>query len=54
VKFAYENKLASQGIGKVMIKRINGKHFLITDVLYLPGIKSNLLSLVSYLKEVIE
>lgn len=45
VKFADDSKLVSQGIGKVMIKRKDGKQSLITDVLYVPGMKSNLLSL---------
>lgn len=45
VKFADDSKLVSQGIGKVMIKRRDGKQSFITDVLYVPVMKSNLLSL---------
>ena len=42
---ADDSKLVSQGIGKVMIKRRDGKQSLITDVLYVLGMKSNLISL---------
>ena len=45
MNFADDSKLVSQGIGKVMIERRDGKQSLITDVLYVPSMKSNLLSL---------
>jgi len=44
LKFADDSKLSSQGSGKVMIKRRDGKHSLITNLLYVLGIKSNFLS----------
>lgn len=45
VKFADDSTLAAEGMGKVLIKRKDGMHSYITDVLYVPGMKSNLLSL---------
>src|ERR1043165_904544 len=45
VKFANDNTLAVEGIGDVMIMRKNGKRSVISNVLYIPGMKSNLLSI---------
>lgn len=45
VRFANDSALAAEGIGDVLIKRKYGKHSLISNVLYIPGMKSNLLSI---------
>ncbi|XP_045828918.1 uncharacterized protein LOC123920669 [Trifolium pratense] len=45
VKFADNNSLAVQAIGDVTIKRKDGKCSVISGVLYIPGMKCNLLSI---------
>ncbi|MCI17993.1 retrovirus-related pol polyprotein from transposon TNT 1-94, partial [Trifolium medium] len=45
VKFADNSTLAVQGIGDVSIKRKDGKCSVISGVLYIPGMKCNLLSI---------
>lgn len=45
VKFANDSALAAEGVGDVLIKRKDGKQSLISNVLYIPGMKSNLLSI---------
>ena len=45
VKFANDNTLAAEGIGDVMIMRKDGKKSVISNGLYIPGMKSNLLSI---------
>ncbi|XP_019442233.1 PREDICTED: uncharacterized protein LOC109346948 [Lupinus angustifolius] len=45
VKFADHSAVSAEGIGKVMIKRRDGKSAYISNVLYVPKMKSNLLSL---------
>ena len=45
VKFADARVLTAERIGKITIKKKNGGQVLITDVLFVPGMKSNLLSL---------
>jgi hypothetical protein len=51
VKFVDHSKLSSKGIGKAMIKWKDGKHSLIKDVLYVPGMKSNLLILGQWIEK---
>ena len=43
VKFKNDNTLAAEGIGDVMIMIKDGKRSVISYVLYIPGMKSNLL-----------
>ena len=45
VKFANDNTLAVEGIGDVMIIRKDGKRSIISNVLYISDMKSNLLSI---------
>lgn len=45
VKFADNSTIAAEGIGKIVIKRKNGEPAYVTDVLYVPSMKTNLLSL---------
>ena len=45
VKFANDNTLEAEGIGDVMIMRKYGKRSVISNVLYIPCMKSNLLSI---------
>jgi hypothetical protein len=45
VKFADDTTLSAEGVGDVLIGRKNGGHSRIKDVLYIPGIKCNLLSI---------
>lgn len=45
VKFADNNTITAEGIGKIVIKRKNGEPAYVTDVLYVPSMKTNLLSL---------
>ncbi|MCI74275.1 hypothetical protein A2U01_0095539, partial [Trifolium medium] len=45
VKFADNSSLAVQGIRDVSIKRKDGKCSVISSVLYIPGMKCNLLSI---------
>ena len=44
VKFANDNTLAAEDIGDVLIMRKDGKRSVISNVLYIPGMKNNLLS----------
>ena len=43
VKFANDNTLATEGIGDVLIMRKDGKRLVISNVLYIPGMKRNFL-----------
>ena len=45
VKFANENTLTSEGICDILIRRKDGKREVISIVLYIPGMKSNLLGI---------
>lgn len=45
VKFTDNTTISAKGIGKVMIKRREGKPTYITSILYVPSMKTNLLSL---------
>ena len=45
VKFANDNTLAAEGVGDVLIMRKDGNRSVISNVLYIPGMKSNLLSI---------
>ncbi|XP_050888533.1 uncharacterized protein LOC127093634 [Lathyrus oleraceus] len=45
VKFADDTTLSVEGVGDVLIGKRNGGHSRIKDVLYIPGIKCNLLSI---------
>ena len=45
VKFAIKNNLEAEGIRDVLIMRKDGKRSLISNVLYIPGKKSNLLNI---------
>ncbi|XP_045792104.1 uncharacterized protein LOC123886874 [Trifolium pratense] len=45
VKFADDSTILVEGKGKVMVQRKNANHTFITDVLYVPSMKHNLLSL---------
>jgi hypothetical protein len=49
VKFVGDTTLAVEGISDVSIKRMNGGNSLIKDVLYIPKIKCNLLSIGQFL-----
>ncbi|XP_058784891.1 uncharacterized protein LOC131659762 [Vicia villosa] len=44
VKFADDSTLMAEGVGDVLIEKKDGGHSMIKDVLYIPGIKCNLLS----------
>ncbi|XP_020239963.1 uncharacterized protein LOC109818844 [Cajanus cajan] len=50
VKFADARVLMAEGVGKITVKKKKGDQVLIIDVLFVPGLKSNLLSL-GYLLE---
>jgi len=52
--FAYNNIVSTKGIGKVMIHIKDGKIACITDVLYVPNMKSNLTSISQLLQEYID
>jgi hypothetical protein len=41
VRFENDSALAAEGICDVLIKRNDGKQSLISNVLYIPGVKSN-------------
>nr|KYP59134.1 Retrovirus-related Pol polyprotein from transposon TNT 1-94 [Cajanus cajan] len=45
LKFADHSSTDAEGIGKISIQRKDGKHSYISNVLYIPKMKSNLLSL---------
>lgn len=45
VKFENDNTLCAEGIGDVLIRRKDGKLSVISNMLYIPGMKSNLLSI---------
>lgn len=45
VKFANDTTLSAEGVGDVLIGKRNDGHLRIKDVLYIPRIKCNLLSI---------
>lgn len=45
MRFADDRTMIVVGIGKLMIKRKNGKSVIIEDVLYMLEVKRNLLSI---------
>jgi len=45
INFADNSSVTAEGIGKVMIQRKDEQHSFINDVLYVPNMKNNLLSL---------
>ncbi|PNX64933.1 hypothetical protein L195_g054278, partial [Trifolium pratense] len=45
VKFADDSAISVEGKGKVMVQRKNGNHTFVTDVLFVPTMKHNMLSL---------
>ena len=45
MRFANDSTMLAEGIGNVLIQRKDGRKTCIKDVLYVPGISSNLLSL---------
>ncbi|GAU50483.1 hypothetical protein TSUD_409690 [Trifolium subterraneum] len=45
VRFADDRTLHAEGMGKMVITRDDGKNVIMEDVLYVPGMKSNLLSI---------
>ncbi|KAI5446983.1 hypothetical protein KIW84_014722 [Lathyrus oleraceus] len=45
VKFSNDNTLEAEGVGDVLIMRKDGKRSVISNVLYIPGMKSNLLNI---------
>ena len=49
MRFADDTTLAADGVGDVLIKKKDGIHSLIKDVLYIPRIRCNLLSIVQLL-----
>lgn len=51
VKFVDDSTFDEAGMGKILIKRKDDKQSFITDVLFVPGMKSNLLSLSQLLEK---
>lgn len=51
LKFTDGTTLVAEGINDVLIKRMDGKHYLIKDVLYISKIKCNVLSIVKLLEK---
>ncbi|XP_028184889.1 uncharacterized protein LOC114371738 [Glycine soja] len=45
VRFADNRVIQAEGAGNVAIRRLDGRQAMITDVLYVPGMKSNLISM---------
>jgi hypothetical protein len=45
IRFADDRTMKVEGVGKVMIRKKDGSLCFITGVLYVPGMKSNLLSI---------
>ena len=45
VTFANSSKVSMKGIGKILIRLKNGDHQFISDVYYVPSMKSNILSI---------
>ena len=45
LRFANDNIIIVEGRGKILIQLKNGNHAYISDVLYVPMMKNNLLSL---------
>ncbi|KAI5416994.1 hypothetical protein KIW84_041843 [Lathyrus oleraceus] len=51
VKFANDNTLAVEGVGDVIIMRKDGKRSIISNMLYILGMKNNLLSIGQLVKK---
>ena len=45
VTFGDSSKVSMKGIGKILIRLKNGDHQFISDVYYVPSMKSNILSI---------
>ncbi|XP_073219452.1 uncharacterized protein [Cicer arietinum] len=45
IRFADSSKVTAEGVGNVLIQRNDGKQYFICDVLFVPRMKNNLLSL---------
>ncbi|BAT90079.1 hypothetical protein VIGAN_06125200 [Vigna angularis var. angularis] len=45
IRFADDRSLMAEGTGRVVLRDAEGKEVTIEEVLYVPGLKSNLLSL---------
>ena len=45
VRFADNRVIQAEGVGNVAIRRLDGRQAMITNVLYVPGMKSNLISM---------
>ncbi|PNX77158.1 cysteine-rich receptor-like protein kinase 25-like protein, partial [Trifolium pratense] len=51
IKVADSNSIATEGMGNVVIQRNNGKKIVIEKVIYVPGMKCNLMSVVQLLEK---
>ena len=45
VRFADNKVIQAEGAGNVVVRRLDGRQAMIIDVLYVPGMKSNLISM---------
>ncbi|KAJ1443272.1 Retrovirus-related Pol polyprotein from transposon TNT 1-94 [Sesbania bispinosa] len=45
VRFAGNRVIQAEGAGNVAVRRLDGRQAMITDVLFVPGMKSNLISM---------
>lgn len=45
IKFANNSSLSTVGTGRVMLRNNEGREVVVDEVLYIPGLKTNLLSL---------
>ena len=53
VRFAYDSTLTTAGIGRVAFKGKDGKDIVIEEVLFVPSMKTNLLSLGQLLEKMV-
>ncbi|GAU22886.1 hypothetical protein TSUD_376970 [Trifolium subterraneum] len=51
IRFADNSQVNSAGIGSILVKRKDGQEVVITDVLYVPSMKSNLISICQLLEK---
>lgn len=44
IRFVYDSSMTTNGSGRIVLRAHDGREVIVDDVLYVPGLKTNLLS----------